>query len=132
MALSLVVSSLLPMFASLSNWQLMPDSCHVRTHCQKNHPLTISATLVPLPSSRGTKRPLLIAKHQVTLPERHHHIRMMVMAGIDEVQRHRHQIGMVPVKLWPQKDSGMRAVSTWKLNDLNTSMQVERDEVTGT
>src|SRR5690349_16594770 len=34
------------MLASLSHWHLMPDSGKVRTHGQKNHTLTISATLV--------------------------------------------------------------------------------------
>src|SRR5438874_1074833 len=75
------------------------------------------------------KRPLLIMKHNLAPSKHHKHIGMMIVPTIDELERHRHQISIVAIELRPQKDSRMRAVSPWKLDDLDTAMQVERDEV---
>src|SRR5436853_7844115 len=80
---------------------------------------------------RGMKRPLLIMKHDLAPSEHYKHIRMMIVPPIDERERHRHEVSIVAIELWPQENLRMRAVSPWKLADLDMAMQVEREEVTG-
>src|SRR5690349_16594771 len=80
-------------------------------------------------SSRGMKRPLLIAKHQVTLPKQHDHLRIMIVPRIDKLQRHRYQISIVPIQLWPEVDPCMGRITSWKLKNLNATMQIERKKV---
>ncbi len=53
------------------------------------------------------------------------------MATIDERERHRHEIGIVPIELGAQEDPCVRAVAAWKLDDFDTPVQVERDKMTG-
>jgi hypothetical protein len=75
------------------------------------------------------KRSLFIPKHHMAIPEYDQHIRVMVMPTIDELELHWYQIRIGPIELRPQKDPHMRAVTPWELDDLDTTMQIERDEV---
>ena len=75
------------------------------------------------------KRPLLIAKHDVAVPEYYQHSGMMIMPTIHELECHWHEIGIVPIQLRPEIHPSMGRITPWKLHDFDVATQIKRDEV---
>ena len=77
------------------------------------------------------KRALRITKDQLCSLKHDEHIWMVVVPGIDKLQRDGNQIRILAVEMRPDEDSGMSCVSSWEFDDLNTTLQIEGDEVAG-
>ncbi len=54
---------------------------------------------------------------------------MVVVPGIDKLQRDGDQIRILAVEMRPDEDSGTSCISPWKFNDLKTTLQIEGDYV---
>jgi len=59
------------------------------------------------------------------------HVRSMSAIDIHKAERHRDQIGISPIQLRAEVDAGLRAIATGELDYLDTTIQVERDKMTG-
>ncbi len=77
------------------------------------------------------KRALRITKDQLCSLKHDEHIWMVVVPGIDKLQRDGNQIRILAVEMRPDEDSGMSCISSWQFYDLNTTLQIERKEMTG-
>ena len=68
------------------------------------------------------KRALRITKDQLRSLKQDEHIRVVVVLSIDKLQRDGNQIYILAVEMRPNEDSGMSCISSWKFNDLNTTL----------
>ncbi len=88
--------------------------------------------MIPVLGSRRLgrlKRALRITKDQLRSLKQDEHIRVVIMPGIDKLQRNRDEIRILAVEMRPDEDSGMSCISPWKFNDLKTTLQIEGDYV---
>ena len=51
------------------------------------------------------------------------------MPRVDKLERHRHQIGMVPIELRPEIHPRMGRIAPWKLHDFDSAAQIKREKV---
>jgi len=89
--------------------------------------------------TRGAETSLLIDIDQLLfrigeaepsfIMEMHQHVGLVVTTHIDEAQGNRHQFGPSTVELRADKDAGLGGVSGGKLDDFDTSVEVEGDKV---
>src|SRR5258708_3492029 len=70
-------------------------------------------------------------KHHFCALEENQHLWMMVVQWINKLQGHWYQLCTRAVGLRPKIDLRMRWIATRQFNDLNTPMQIERNEVAG-
>jgi hypothetical protein len=77
------------------------------------------------------KASLVIDKDELRVLKMDNHVWSMSVIDINKTQRHRDQIGIGPIQLRAEVDAGLRAIATGELDHLDTTMQVERNKMTG-
>jgi len=81
--------------------------------------------------SGRTKPSLVIDKDELRVLKMDNHVRSMIAIDINKIKRHRDQIGIGPIQLRAEVDVSLRAIATGKLDHLDTTIQVERNKMTG-
>jgi hypothetical protein len=105
---------------------------HATRRQEPNALVAPTASMIPVLGSRRLgrlKRAPRITKDQLRPLEKHQHIWMVVVPGIDKLQRDGDEIRILAVEMRPDEDSGMSCISSWQFNDLNATLQIERDEM---
>jgi len=59
------------------------------------------------------------------------HIRVVVVLSVHKLQRDGDQIRILAVEMRPDEDSSMSCIPSWEFDDLNTTLQIEGNEVAG-
>jgi hypothetical protein len=72
-----------------------------------------------------------IAKHHLLPLEQHEHIGVLVVPTIHELQRHRYQARIGPIKMRSQIDLRARRIPCGEVDDLNVPVKIECDEMAG-
>lgn len=77
------------------------------------------------------KPSILIDIHDTRFFEMNNHIRLMVAIHIDKAERHRYQIRSRTIQLRPEVDTRLRAIAPWQFDDLDATMEIDDDKMTG-
>lgn len=77
------------------------------------------------------ERSLHIVEHNLRGTKLHDHVWLMVVVGIDELERHWNEIGTGVVELGAHVDLRVAGIATGKFNNFNTAMQIDGDKMTG-
>jgi len=70
-------------------------------------------------------------EHNLRGTKLHDHVWLMVVVGIDELERHCNEIGTRVVELGAHVDLRVAGIATGKFNNFNTTMQIDGDKMTG-